>query len=619
MGTKKSILAMVGLVLFMFSLADATTERNTAWKVRGRVIDIDTGQPIKDALVTVGTTVTLTDENGAFSAEGEADAIGFRAHGYGRSFVPVPPSDGAPLEVRLKPVRPKALYLTSYGIGDRSLRGNALRLIKETEINALVIDVKGDRGMIMHKSDVPLAAEIGAQKLVIMKDMRGQIAALKEQGIYTIARIVVFKDNVLGAARPDLAMKTRQGEVWRDREGLVWVDASKKEVWDYNIAIAEEAARIGFDEVQFDYVRFPDVKGPVFGFENTETNRVNAIAGFLQEARRRLTPYNVFLSADIFGYVAWNLNDTMIGQRLDSMAASVDYLALMLYPSGFQFGIPGYTNPVEHPAEIISLSLERARQRTGIPAVRFRPWLQGFRDYAFDKRNFSGPEIRAQIAAAESFGAGGWMLWNPRNVYLAEGLNTDTAGKIVLARLETHPQDAPVDRTSKTSYPMSGQTLQRTGLPDVSFSPWLQEFKSAASAPGNADGSELQARITPVDWMVGSVKNMHLPQGRDNNKPTVIIAAHLETRAQRDPAGRSKVSSRRRGQQAQQAAADISFSPSMQGFGDYASEPQHFAKPKKQARIEIATSPETEGWMPWNSNDMRLQQSPNHDKPKTII
>ena len=288
--------------------------------------------------------------------------------------------------------------------------------------------------MITYKSGIPLATEIGAQKLVIVKDIKGLLATLKEKGIYTIARIVVFKDNVLGAARPDLAIKTANGQLWRDREGLVWMDASKKEVWDYNIDIAEEAARNGFDEIQFDYVRFPDQKGPVFSVENTETNRVNAISGFLQEARRRLVPYNVFLSADIFGYVAWNLNDTFIGQRLDSIAASVDYLDLMLYPSGFQFGIPGYTNPVEHPYEIISRTLERARVRSGIPAVRFRPWLQGFRDYAFDKRNFFGPEIRTQINAAESFGAGGWMLWNPRNAYLSQGLNKEAPGEIILGR-----------------------------------------------------------------------------------------------------------------------------------------------------------------------------------------
>jgi len=437
MVTRKSALVIMSLfVLFIFSLAYASKEKNLNWEAKGKVIDSDSGEPIKGAMVTVGNDVILTDDNGMFTVQGRASVIGFRAYGYTRTMVPVPASPGwTPLKISLKPLKPKALYLTNYGIGDRSLRGNALKLINETELNALVIDVKGDRGGITYKSEIPLAAEIGAQKLVIVKDIKGLLATLKGRGIYTIARIVVFKDNLLGAARPDLAIKTVNGQLWRDREGLIWMDASKKEVWDYNIDIAEEAARNGFDEIQFDYVRFPDQKGPKFDMENTETNRVSAISGFLQEARKRLVPYNVFLAADVFGYVAWNLNDTYIGQRLDSIAASVDYLALMLYPSGFQFGIPGYTNPVAHPYEIISRTLERARQRSGIPAVRFRPWLQGFRDYAFDRRNFFGPEIRTQINAAEAFGSGGWMLWNPRNAYLSQGLNEKTPHETIIGKL----------------------------------------------------------------------------------------------------------------------------------------------------------------------------------------
>ena len=202
----------------------------------------------------------------------------------------------------------------------------------------------------------------------------------------------------------------------------MWVDPSRKEVWDYNINIAEEAARYGFDEIQFDYVRFPDTKGLVFSVQNTEEQRVRAIAGFLTEARKRLSQYNVFVTADIFGYVFWNLNDTMIGQRLEDIAAVIEYMCPMLYPSGFQFGIPGYRNPVAHPHEIVYLTLQHARERTRVPSVRFRPWLQAFRDYAFDRRPFTGKEIRDQIDAAEKFGSHGWMLWNPRNVYSDEGL-----------------------------------------------------------------------------------------------------------------------------------------------------------------------------------------------------
>jgi len=169
-------------------------------------------------------------------------------------------------------------------------------------------------------------------------------------------------------------------------------------------------------------VRFPDETGLVFSEPNTEANRVSAIVAFLTDAGRRLAPYNVFIAADVFGYTLWNLDDTDIGQRLEDLMRHVDYLSPTLYPSSFQFGIPRYAEPVAHPYEIVRLSLDNARRRTGLPPVRFRPWLQAFRDYAFDRREFGADEIAAQIRAAESFGAGGWMLWNPRNSYDAAGI-----------------------------------------------------------------------------------------------------------------------------------------------------------------------------------------------------
>ena len=139
---------------------------------------------------------------------------------------------------------------------------------------------------------------------------------------------------------------------------------------------------------------FPTAPGLKFSKPTDMKSRLAAISGFLAEARRRLTPYNVFLAADIFGYVAWNLDDTHIGQRLEELAPIVDYISPMLYPSCFQFGIPGYRNPVAHPYEIVFLSLQNARER-GIRSNRFRPWLQAFRDYAFDHREFTGTQIRA--------------------------------------------------------------------------------------------------------------------------------------------------------------------------------------------------------------------------------
>ncbi len=413
-GYKAFLTLMVILLLSIPAIAMAYTT--------GRVVDFFTGKPVKGALVTVNHEVVLTDENGIFTVNTVLNKLAVRAPGYGRTEQTIVPLDSIPQEIKLIPFTPKALYLSFYGIGDRGLRESAIKLIDETELNTLVIDVKGDKGMIPYKTSVPLAAQIGAQRITTVREIAPLMKSLKEKGIYTIARIVVFKDNPLAVAKPDWAIKTQGGEMWVDRENLAWVDPFNKEVWNYNIDIAIEAAQYGFDEIQFDYVRFPDASAPRFSMPNTEENRVQAISGFLMEARRRLTPYNVFLSADIFGYVCWNLNDTKIGQRLGDFAAHLDYLCPMLYPSGFQYGIPGYRNPVATPYEIIYLSLKRAQERINLPSHRFRPWLQAFRDYAFDGRYFNDKEIMGQIKAAEGFGSHGWMLWNPRNSYSSAGL-----------------------------------------------------------------------------------------------------------------------------------------------------------------------------------------------------
>jgi len=391
--------------------------------VTGEVVDATTMRPIRGAFVTSDSTVVTTNDSGVFHLDGACNRIGVRAYGYLRAEANVPSSKAARIEVKLTPFGPKALYLSAFGIGSSALREPALRLLQQTELNSLVIDVKGDRGLIPYRSAIPLAVIAGANRAITIPDINGLVTALHARGIYLIARIVVFKDDPVASARPDLAVLTAGDAIWRDGEGLAWTDPSKKEVWEYNLDIAVEAARNGFDEIQFDYVRFPDAVGLRYSVPNTQKNRVRVITQFFDEARKRLVPFNVFLSADIFGYACWNLSDTYIGQKLESIAASVDYICPMLYPSGFQYGIPGYRMPVAHPYEIPRLSLERAMERTSLPSIRFRPWLQAFRDYAFDRRLFGPAEIRSQIRAAEDFGSDGWMLWNPHNIYLRDGLN----------------------------------------------------------------------------------------------------------------------------------------------------------------------------------------------------
>jgi hypothetical protein len=405
------------LVTVIVLAAAAIGQGPPASPVLGVVVDALTRAPVVNAIVTVGGAETRTDARGMFrTADVGASLVRVRAYGYRRAEMP---SDALrrPPEIQLSPVRPKALYLSVFGIGNRTLREAALELVDTTELNALVIDVKGDRGLIGYRSAIPLATQAGAQRVITMPDLAGLLSTLRQRGIYAIARIVVFKDDPLATARPDLAVRRRDGSIYRDREGLAWTDPHQAEVRAYNIGVAREVANAGFDEIQFDYARLPDATGLVYREPDTMQNRTAAIEGFLREARTALVPYNVFLAIDIFGYVCWNPDDTRIGQQLERIADVVDYISPMLYPSSFQSGIPGYRNPVQHPYEIVHRSLERALERTGVPPVRFRPWLQAFPDYAFGAGAFTAGEVRAQIKAAEDIETNGWMLWNPNNRY----------------------------------------------------------------------------------------------------------------------------------------------------------------------------------------------------------
>ena len=398
--------------------------------LQGRVLDDRNGTPLRAVSVWSGKTEILTDADGRFSLEAaasQAPAVIVKLPGYERRQVTLADAETT---VRLRPQSIRAAYLTYYGIGDKFIRERVLGLVGKTELNAVVIDVKGDRGLIPYRTEVPAALEAGAQGPVIIKDFDAQLAAMKAQGVYTIARIVVFKDNVLANHRRDLAIiDTRTGRPWIDNEKLAWVDPFREEVWNYVIAIAKEAAGKGFDEIQFDYVRFPTdgkLAAARYSRANNSTTRLPTIAAFLAKARRELGPTGVFVGADLFGYTAFNSNDTDIGQRIEELAPHLDYICPMVYPSGYHLGIPGYRNPVAHPYEVVHESVRLIRQRTqGLP-VQVRPWIQDFKDYAFDRRIFGVREVRAQIRAATDSGAAGWMLWNPKNDYTADALGPKT-------------------------------------------------------------------------------------------------------------------------------------------------------------------------------------------------
>jgi hypothetical protein len=338
----------------------------------------------------------------------------------------------------MRPKVVRGLYLTIYAIADSSLRGNVDRLLSETEANALVIDVKGDRGNLSYRSAVPLAEAIGAASATTIPDIEGLLTAYRQRGIYTIARIVVFKDDVLARNGPrvglDVAIKdARTRDLWVDGEGLGWVDPFRVEAWDYNVALAEEAARLGFDEIQFDYIRFPtdpsrggSVTAASYSQEATSSSRVGAISEFLRRARPAVHRHGAYLGIDTFGYTPWDDGDLGIGQALEYLAPHVDYICPMVYPSTFAAGLPGLLNfpaVVNDPHRTVNETVKRAVARMNGQRAIIRPWLQYFDDYPWQtRRRYDTTEIRAQIRGSDEAGGTGWMLWDPSNRFDRGGL-----------------------------------------------------------------------------------------------------------------------------------------------------------------------------------------------------
>lgn len=401
----------------------------SAQQLHGAVIDTITGRPISGATVIAAGHAVPIDADGEFQVLAEAGSVSARAPGYWAGRVELGGGEKR-FALALTPIRPRAVYMSAYGLANTPIRSAALRLQEEGSINAFVIDFKGDRGETLH--DSPVRANAGARAYAPsvpgVSNVRALLAEWHQKGIYLIARIVVFKDDPLATAHPEWAVHRRDGSIWRDREQLQWIDPSDRRAWSHYLDLIEEVAPLGVDEVQLDYVRFPDAPGLAFAESNDRASRVAAIGAFLRMAHQRLEPYDTYLAADIFGYVCWNQNDTGIGQQLEELGEVVDYISPMLYPSGFTWGIDGLKNPTDDPGQIVRRSLARARARTGLPGVRFRPWLQAFRDYAFDRKAFGPDEIHAQIQAAEDEGADGWMLWNPRNRYDGMGAATAEGG-----------------------------------------------------------------------------------------------------------------------------------------------------------------------------------------------
>ncbi|WP_292656348.1 putative glycoside hydrolase [Nitratifractor sp.] len=307
----------------------------------------------------------------------------------------------------------RALYLNRHTAKPSTPQfRHALKIIETTPMNALIIDMKNVKGDLTYRSNFSEAKRTRASRYATIRNIRSYVRNLKARGIYLIARIAVFKDKRQARTYPSRAVHTYGGRIWRDRHGEMWVDPFDPRARNYTLEIAEEVARLGFDEINFDYIRFPAHKGLRYDRADTRANRVAAIDSFLQEAKNRLHPLGVKVSVDIFGYVLWNRTDTHIGQILERMAPHVDYLCPMLYPSGFRRGSVTFSNPAAHPYDIVRISLRKGIAR-GVAPSKFRPWLQAFRDYAYSRHQYRERDIAAQIRAAEKLGASGWLLWNP--------------------------------------------------------------------------------------------------------------------------------------------------------------------------------------------------------------
>lgn len=323
-----------------------------------------------------------------------------------------------PAPILSKPPAVRGIYLNAWAAGSPKRRAELIALSRWSEINTFVIDVK-EGGEVSYRSGVGIARAIGANRSYI-PDPRQLLAELREAGVYAVARIVVFKDPILARSRPDWAIQTRDGGLWEDDRGVNWVDPYNRKVWDYNIALAREAVLLGFSEIQWDYVRFPDVparflRSAVFPAREGRSFSV-AIREFLQYSREELADLGVPITADVFGLTVSVGNDLGIGQRWEDLSDVADALLPMVYPSHFARGSYGIPVPNADPYRTVRTALEFAVRRSARieGAAEIRPWLQ---DFSLGWPEYGAAEVRAQIQATYDAGIDEWILWNPGSRY----------------------------------------------------------------------------------------------------------------------------------------------------------------------------------------------------------
>lgn len=363
-----------------------------------------------------------------------------------RETVPLNQSSSAPGEetnvppepISRRPDRIHGVYLNGWCAGSPEKVQRLLKAVEAGYLNTVVIEIKDDTGLISYPSRVPLALALGAAGDKIA-DPQALLTTLHERGVYVIARLCVFKDSILAGKRPETSIYGPNGQPWRDAKGLRWVDPYDRQAWTYNVDIAVEAAQLGFDEIQFDYVRFPDTPhlNTLRYPDRDSRTRVEVIRDFLAYARERLAPLGVRVSADVFGLVTSSEEDLGIGQRLEELAEVVDYLSPMIYPSHYYRGEYGLADPEGAPYTTVyyaALDGVLRLKTAGYEAKKLVPWLQ---DFSLRKK-YGPQEILYQIKALQDVGVEDWYLWNAGSQYTWQALADLKNGK-----LATLPPERP--------------------------------------------------------------------------------------------------------------------------------------------------------------------------------
>jgi hypothetical protein len=326
----------------------------------------------------------------------------------------------------------RGLYVNRWAALGSKLKA-LIEVAKKTEVNALVIDVKDDRGFVLYRSRVPLAREIGADTAdghwMSEAKLRAVLDTMIANGIYPIARIVVAKDPLLARKKLDLAIKRKSDlEPWLDKNGNPWLDPHQPAVWQYAADLAREAYDLGFSEVQFDYVRFPDEKRlvaeTVYPLARGRV-RAQVIRDQLGFVRKSLKPKGMRVTADVFGLTATDTTDMGIGQRWEMFVDQVDVVLPMVYPSHFARGTYKLRNPNAHPYQTIDNALKDAiaRSKPVANAAKIIPWYQ---DFTLGAPHYYAEQIRAQKKAGYDNGFQSWILWNPKSNYTVAALEPQT-------------------------------------------------------------------------------------------------------------------------------------------------------------------------------------------------